>query len=139
MKKNVLLIILLSLGIILGVIAHMIRFVITSDIPVLYSESEAITVQVLFSLATLLLLLSTISFSSNKPRVIIGFIFLLLFIIDLIIYKSHFGAEYFNSSFAQLQVASLLSAGILVLFNFFLVFRGDSQGQAFVLIDNRAN
>lgn len=131
MKKNVLLIILFSLGIILRVIAHFIRFVITSDIPVLYSESGAITVQVLFSLATLLILLSSISFSSNKPRVIIGFTFLLLFIIDLFIYKSHIGAEYFNSSYAQLQVASLLSAGILALFNFFLVFRGDSQGQAF--------
>lgn len=128
LKKNALIIILLSLGIISGGIANIFRFVITSDIPISYSSSEAITVQILFSLSTLLFLLASSTFRNNKPRIIAGIVFLLLFIIDIFIFKSHLGAEYFDSSYAQLQVSSLVSTGILILFNFYSVFKGDLQG-----------
>ena len=128
MKKNARIIILFSLAIITWGIASVFRFLITSDIPVTYATSEAITVHTLFSLATLLFLLASSTFSSNKPRIMMGIIFFVLFIFNLSIIKNYqMNAEYYNTSFAQLAVSSLISIGIIMLFNFYFVFRGDKQ------------
>lgn len=106
------------------VVASLYKLIITSDIPVSYSTSEAVIVQVLFSLSTLMFLLTANTFSSNKPRIIMAIIFCLLFIIKWHIIDNYYkGAEYFHSSFAQLETSILLSLGILILFNFYLVLQ----------------
>ncbi len=123
MKRRLVILIFLILGILGRGLASLSSFLITSDIPVSYSTSEALVVHILFFISTIFFLLSSILYQSNKARILTGVLFALMFTYSIIIFISWIGADYYNASFAQLKITSLLNSGLIMVFNFFLVIK----------------
>lgn len=123
MKRKTIIIVLLTLGILCRISASFIRFVITSDIPVSYTASEALTVQIIYAISTIFFLFALSIFQTNKGRIVTGGLFALLFIFGIMIFNIYMDGEYYNSSFAQLQISSLLYSALLMVYSFFLAIK----------------
>ncbi|MDW7682867.1 MAG: hypothetical protein SCK29_01960 [Bacillota bacterium] len=114
----------LILGILFGGIGILYRLLITSDIPISYSTSEAITVHIMIAISTFLFFIASSNLKNNKSRIIMGFVFLLLFFLDLFILLIYqLRSVFFTSSFAQLETSSILSYGMISAFNFYQMLK----------------
>ncbi len=127
MKINLVAIVYLILGFFCAGCSTFFRFLMTSDIPVSYTISEGLVVQIMFSISTIFFLFASSSLKSNKGNMILGILFSLTFVCNMIIFTSHIGADYYNSSFAQLQLSSLLNSGIIMFFNYYLIVKNLSK------------
>lgn len=122
-KRKAIIIVLFALGILCRISASFIRFVITSDIPVSYTASEALTVQIIYVISTIFFLFALSIFQTNKARIVTGGMFALMFVFGIIVFNLHMDGEYYNSSYAQLQISSLLNSALLMVYSFFLVIK----------------
>lgn len=123
MKRNMISIVYLISGALSAIIATFYRFLITSDIPVSYTISEGLTVQIMFAISTVFFLFALISLESYKRTIFVGVIFSLIFFFDILIFRIHIGADYYDSSYAQLQLSSLINFGIVMLFSYYLTVK----------------
>ncbi len=108
----------------LGIAAYTLAFIyfliITSDIPVKYSTSEAIYVHIILFVSTALFLFGTLLITKKHIRYYFIAGFSIFFILNLSLFTTHMSAEYFSSSFAQLSSAFVLSPLFILLTNVFL-------------------
>ncbi|SDO03574.1 hypothetical protein [Halobacillus aidingensis] len=111
---------LLVLGFFIAGVAILHQWLITSDIPVSYTAAEALTTHVMFALSTVLFLIASVVFEERNGNLLLGVIFSAIFIANMVIFNHHLGAEYYNHSFAQLQGASMLYTGIVMVLNLYL-------------------
>ncbi|MFC9540247.1 hypothetical protein ACFTQ7_10245 [Lysinibacillus sp. NPDC056959] len=121
MKKNLTSSLLLMFGtfFLLGAFAY--GLLITSDIPVLYAVDEAITLQVLLFISTLLTICGSIINSQNAIRYTVLAALTLFMLLN--IYLLEIDAEYFNASYAQIAIAFVLHPFLIILVNIFVQFK----------------
>ncbi|WP_226577446.1 hypothetical protein [Halobacillus litoralis] len=120
-RKKMVMNLFLILGVISGGSGFLYRMLITSDIPVTYSISEALAVHVLFALSAVCFLIGSSLLQTLKENAVAGMCFAFILIVNLLFLSVHIGAEYFNSSFAQLELSSLLYSSVVLLYNGYLI------------------
>lgn len=122
-KRNLIAMVYLILGVLCAGFATFYRLLITSDIPVSYTISEGLVVQIMFGISTIFFLFASSSLKSNKGKNIIASLFSLLFVWNISMFTIHTDADYYDSSYAQLQLSSLLNSGIVMFFNYYLIVK----------------
>lgn len=122
-KLNILLIVVLFfLGFSTGIFSFGYRVLILGDIPVSYTTSEALVAQISFFISTLLLLFALVSSNHKIVRYVTAGIFTLVFLFHLNVFpNSDMWESSYDSSIAQLELAPVLHAGLLMIFNYFLI------------------
>lgn len=121
MKKHTVANLFFLLGTISFVCACIHKLLITSDIPVAYTVSEAIVLHLLLFLFTLSFICGAILISQKRIRHMLMAILTLLLILGLSTFKMQSNAEYFTSSYAQLSLAFVIHPLLILLINIFLL------------------
>jgi hypothetical protein len=121
MRKNMISNLFLLLGLFFLILSYGYRFLITSDIPVNFSVSEALNLHLLIFISTFLFICGSVTITQKKISHILITILTLFFVINLFIFNTAKSAEYFSSSYAQLSIAFLLHPILIILFNIFLI------------------
>ncbi|MBA2176659.1 hypothetical protein H0266_17360 [Halobacillus locisalis] len=91
------------LGLLFGMVGTFMRWLITSDIPVSYKASEAMSVQYIFFAATICFVLAVLISKTKEAALVAGCFFLVLFLIQMYSYTRSVGTGYYTSSYAQLS------------------------------------
>lgn len=114
---------LFILGVFILFSAYLIQLVITSDIPVNFSISEAIFLQLVLFISTVLFIFASILLSKKSTRYVVIAIFTLIFVVTLSSFLTDTDAEYFTVSYALLTLPFVLQPLLLVLLNEFLIIK----------------
>ncbi|WP_273852129.1 hypothetical protein [Guptibacillus spartinae] len=114
-------VIIISLGLLLGIVSFGYKMLILSDIPISFTTSEAIFSQLLFFVSTMFITLSLTSLKSIDGRSISLGILIFVFSFNLLV----LGTDLTNDppAVAQLQLAPVLHLAFLVVLNLFLLIK----------------
>ena len=125
--KQVFIGMLFILGSAVGLLTFMLQTITLSDIPVKFTAAEAIVIQILYFVSTLLLVFGIISIPSRAGNGAAILIFTAVFLFNINVLDRQMWKASYDPALVQLQLAPVLHVGAVIavaLFMFLLHWRG---------------
>ncbi|MCG3087937.1 hypothetical protein [Sporosarcina cyprini] len=108
------------LGSFVGFVTFVLQTVMLSDIPVSFTATEALVIQVLYFVSTLLLMGGVLLIPSRVGYGVALLLFTAVFLFNIQVFDRRMLHDSYDPALLQIQMAPVLHVGLVILFTLFL-------------------
>lgn len=108
------------LGSFVGFVTFVLQTVMLSDIPVSFTATEALVIQVLYFVSTLLLMGGVLLIPSRVGYGVALLLFTAVFLFNIQVFDRRMLQDSYDPALLQIQMAPVLHVGLVILFTLFL-------------------